>query len=471
MTSSSSARAPIIWPGQAEFLESDAYITAAFTGAGFGKSVVLCERVLMDHARQDGWWEGRVDYNSRPLMVVVGAPHEKYLSLRTVPEFKAALQNLEERAGRIFRKKTGRYRDGWYGNALGRRQEMANCVDVVFYPLPTKDSAVAVDVCGFYVDEVTMLTDVEIWRRSIQRVRDSRAKWRGIAVVGTPEEDHFIHEALIDPMSGESRKGVKVITASTLENPKINIEWFEQIGQQASGIFKEMQVLGKWVRGAGGQRFAHVFDLDRHTAKMTFDKNKVMFDIGWDPGYRTGSVIIAYKHRDTWCVVDEIVIKDMTTEEVCDELLRRGYNKKNIRYIGMDPRDADKHRSTSRVTDAEIVYRKIGIRPKRTHVGYRTGEVYVRLDVLETLLDQNKLIINADLLPKSTAHNGIINSIRGFSTRKMKEDAENFVDAPTTETMQRFKHAIDALHYLLMEYEKPEYRKVAMSPTRHIVGH
>ena len=465
---SSSARPPIIWPGQAEMLESDAYITAVFSGASFGKSYILCEKVLKDHSRQDGWWNGRVDYNSRPLMMVVGAPHEKYLGLRTVPEFKAALQNLEERVGRTLRKKTGRYRDGWYGNALGRRQEMANCVDVVFYPLPTKDSAVAVDVCGLYIDEVTMLTDVEIWRRSMQRVRDPRALWRGMAVVGTPEEDHFIHEALIDPMTGEARKGVKVITASTLQNPKINIEWFEQIGQQASGIFKEMQVLGKWVRGAGGQRFAHVFSLERHTAKMTFDKSKIKVSIGIDPGYRTGSAIVGYQHGNVWCIIDEVVIKDMTTEEVCDELLKRGYNKKNIQYIGMDPRDSDKHRSTSRVTDAEIVYRKMGIRPKRTHVGYRTGEVQVRLDVLETLLDRDRILINEDLVPRSPSAGGIVNSLRNFATRKLKGDAENFTDVPTTDTLERWKHSVDAVHYLLMEYEKPEYRKVALSPTRHI---
>lgn len=461
------ARAPLLWPAQAEFLESDAYITAAFTGASVGKTVALCEKVIKDHVRNDGWWAGRVDYNARPLMMVMGAPHEKYLSARLIPEFRACVANMEERIGRGLRKKTGRYRDGWFGNNVGRRQEMANCTDIVFYPLPTKDSAVAVDICGLYIDEVTMLSDVEIWRRSLQRVRDSRARWRGVGVVGTPEEDHFIYEALVDPVTGEPRKGVRIITGSALQNPKTNIEWFEQIGQQASPIFKEMQVMGKWVRGAGGQRFANTFSLDRHVAKMTFDKRRLRFDIGWDPGYRTGGVVIAYRTpQNIWCIVDEITIKDMTTEEVCDELMRRGYTRANIRYIGMDPRDSDKHRSTSRVTDAEIVYRKMGIRPKRKHIGIKTGEIYVRLDVLETLLDQDRLLVSDHLVPRSSFAPGLINSIRNFATRKMKEDEENFVDVPTTDTVERWKHFIDALHYCLMEYEQPEYRKVVMARTR-----
>lgn len=467
-----SSRPPILWPGQGEFLESEAYITAAFTGAGYGKSLILCEKMLKDHVRQDDWWKGRVDYHTRPLMMVFGAPHEKYLALRDVPEFKSALANMEERIGRSLHRKTGRNRDGWYGNGAERRQEMLNCVNIVFYPLPTKDAAVAVDVCSLYIDEVTMLSDVEIWRRSIQRVRDSRALWRGIAIVGTPEEDHFIHDALIDPITNEPRKGVKIVNGSALENTKTNIEWFEQMGSQSSSIFKEMQVMGRWVRGAGGQRFARLFSLERHTATMTFDKSRFKFNVGWDPGYRTGSVIIAYHHPNkTWCVVDEIVIRDMTTEEVCDELLSRGFNASNIRYMGMDPRDANKRKSNSRATDAEIVYRKMGIRVKKHHIGARTGDLYVRLDVLEGLLDENRLLISSHLIPSSPTSPGFINSIRNFATRKIKSDAENFTDAPTTDTMERWKHAIDSFHYCIMTDEQPEYRKVVQSPTRRVITH
>lgn len=461
------SRAPLLWPGQAEFLESDAYITAMFTGAGFGKSTTLCEKVIKDHTKNDGWWKDRVDYNTRPLQFVLGAPHEKYLSARLIPEFKSALLSMEDRIGRTLRKKTGRHRDGWHANNAGRRQELANCTDVLFYPLPTRDSAVAVDVAGFYIDEVTMLSDVEIWRRSIQRVRDPRALWRGIAVVGTPEEDHFIHEALIDPSTGEPRPGVRVITASTLENPLIPVEWFQQIGQQASEVFKEMQVMGRWVRGAGGQRFAHVFDIDRHTAPMRFDKSLIQFDVGWDPGYRLGSVIIAYHDARTnrWCIVDEIVIRNTTTEEVCDELLRRGYSRKNIRYMCMDPRDAGKQRSISRATDADVVYRKMGIRVKKHHVGYKTGEVHVRLDVLEQLLKEDRIIINRDLVSRSPSTPGVVNGIRNFATRKAV-DGENFTDRPTTETMEKYKHFVDAIHYILMQYERPTYQRVIFQPQR-----
>lgn len=457
-----------VWLGQAEFLTSEEYITGLFTGAGYGKSHILCERVLRDISKQDNWWAGRVDYNSRPLLMVIGAPHEKYLSARTVPEFKAATDRLEAALGRTVRRKTGRNGDGWFGGNGHRRQEMGNAVDVTFYPLPTRDSAVAVDVAGFYVDEVTMLTDVDIWRRSLQRVRDSRAISRQVAVVGTPEEDHFIKNALIDEQTGLALPGVRVITDTSINNPKLPIEWFVTMGQQASESFKRMQVLGEWVAGAGGQRFAHLMDLDTVCMPSSVSPRDVRykFSLGWDPGYRTGSVVIIWRHPSgVYCVVDEIVIRDLTTEQVCDELLARGYNMYNIEYIGLDPRDATKRTSTNQSTNAEIIYRKLKVRPKYRSVN-NNHLLVRRLDVIANMLAAGKIVFAESLRPRTSGSPGIINGLRNFATKRMQSDDENFTDKPTHETLEKWKHYIDAISYVLMQYEKGEYQKVSAVPRR-----
>jgi len=456
-----------LWIGQAEFMQSEEYITGLFTGAGYGKSHILCERVLCDVSKQDGWWAGRVDYNSRPLLMVIGAPHERYLSARTVPEFRAACDRMEERLSRGIRRRTGRNGDGWFGGNGHRRQELANAVDVTFYPLPTRDSAVAVDVAGFYVDEVTMLTDVDIWRRSLQRVRDSRARSRQIAVVGTPEEDHFIRDSLIDEATGDARPNVRVITDSSISNPLLPIEWFETMGQQASEQYKEMQVMGNWVKGAGGQRFTHLFDMDTMVLPSMVNPRdpRYQFYLGWDPGYRTGSVVICWRHPATgiWCITDEVVIRDMTTEAVCDELLARGYNFMNIKYIGLDPRDANKRTATNGSTNSEIIYRKLKIRPKHKIIR-NTHHLNTRLDVLASMLAAGKIVFAENLKPKTSASPGVINGIRNFATKKMASDPENFIDKPTPETLEKWKHYIDALHYVFMEYERGEYQRVVPNP-------
>lgn len=461
----------MIWPGQKEFIFSEAETTAFLTGAGAGKSFALCQRIVRDHAKQDYWWEGRAEFNTQPILFVVGAAHEAYLAENTVPMLRATLDRTERMIGRTLRKKTGRDRDGWFGAVGHRRQEMANCVDIIIKSFPTKENAVAVTCAGMYFDEVTMLSDVEIWRRSMQRAREPRAKkdpltgrpYNYVACVGTPEEDHFIHDVLIDSTTGEPFPGNKIIMGSSLSNPMLPMRWFEN--QAHSGhLFKSMQVMGRWVKGAGGQRFAHIFREDHHIVHLAKPAvtSLIKYDLGWDPGYRTGSVLIAWQRpRDgVIFIVDEIVISDMTTHEVCAELLRRGYSARNIRYIGMDPRDANKERSTSRVTDLQIVYEKLGVRPRAHHIGAKSGELYVRLDVIEEMLRNDQIFVNDALKPRSNQQLGLVNSLKNFATRKTDADKEKFVDKPTRDTLERWKHSIDALHYVLLCLSAGTYQKV-----------
>lgn len=440
-------------------------------------SRILTERIILDHAKQDFWWEGRAEFNSNPILFVVGAAHEAYLAENTVPMLRATIDQIERKIGRTLRKKTGRDRDGWYGAVGHRRQEMANCVDIIIKAFPTKENAVAVTCAGLYFDEVTMLSDIEIWRRSQQRVREPRAKLKPngkphhyVVCVGTPEEDHFIHEVLVDPLTKLPLPGTKVIMGSSISNPVLPIRWFENQAH-SSNTFKEMQVMGKWVRGAGGQRFAHIFREDHHIVHLgkPASMSGIQYDIGWDPGYRTGNVVIMWQRpRDgVWFVVDEIVIENMTTYDVCAELLRRGYNHRNIRHLGMDPRDAGKMKSNSRVTDAQIAFDMLKVRPKIHHVGDKTGEVYVRFDVLEDMLVNDKLFINDSLKPRAMGQLGLVNALKNFATRKVDADPEKFVDKPTRDSLERWKHPLDAIHYVLLHYERGIYQKVIRQPNRN----
>ena len=466
----------MLWAGQRDFLESDAFITAAFTGAGWGKSRILTERIIRDHTRHDMWWEGRPEYKTNPLILMVGAAHEAYLAENTVPLFRAALDRAEARTGRQLRKRTGRNRDGWFGSIGHRHQEMTNATDIHFKSFPTKENAVAVTVAGLYFDEITMFSDVEIWRRSLQRVRDPRAgkrpsgkTWDFVACVGTPEEDHWIHEALIDPMSGEPYPGVNLIMDASINNPLLPDSWFINAGRHSSKLFTRMQVMGEWVRGAGGQRFSHVFSEDKHVVHLTPPQNKaaVKYDLGWDPGYRTGSVVIMWQRPmdSAWFIVDEVVIAGKTTNDVCSEVLSRGYNASNIRSICMDPRD-NKKRSTSEQTDGDIVFKRLGVRPKNKHIGEASGELHLRLDAREDLLNSGKFFINDKVLPKTREQLGIVNALHRFATKKMEGDTENFIDKPTRDTIERWKHPIDAVHFVLMHYERGVYARVARNGSR-----
>jgi len=455
----------MLWRGQSEFLLADTKVSGMFTGAGYGKTKVLCQRALKDQSAQDGWWLSPLagDWSHNHIKIIMGAPHDRYLVTRLIPGFRGEISWIESLVGRKLRGDTGRGRDGWFGASNEKKQEMRNACDFLFYPLHSPESAVATDAAGLYIDEVTMIKDVETWNRSVMRIRDPRANILRIACVGTPEEDHFIKDIMIDPETGLARAGYTVVTDSSINNPVLSLDYFEQIGLESSEAFVKMQVMGEWCTGLGGQRFAGVWDQNEHVRRMEITPHTpgIKFHMGWDPGYRLGAVVIMYRHpRDFWCIVDQVVIRDMTTREVCEEIKRRGYNKHNIEFIGMDPRDATKRRSNSRVTDFEIIYEELGIKPRKRVGPGAKDAVRVRCDAIAQLLKDNRLFVNEAIKPRNSSEIGVINSIKLFATRKMRSDEDNFSDYITAETKEKWKHFIDALGYVFSYFEAAIYRQV-----------
>lgn len=459
----------MVWDGQAKFLESQKRRIGLFTGAGYGKSKILATRAIMDGVKQDGWWEGPLagDWKGNPLRLVMAAPHSRYITMRLAPAFRGMLTAFENHIGRTISSPTGKYRNGWFDSKDERRQEMKNAVVYNFYGLHDEDAAIASDVGGMYIDEGTFLASQNIWTRANQRVRDPRALTSHTCVVGTPEKSHFLYEIFFDPTTDLPRPDVDVFTDSALSNPMLKPAFFED-SAHASPQMIDMQVFGKWVKGLGGQRFSRSFDESIHLVDMDMDPRTyphLQWHLGLDPGWATGSMIMMRKSQkhNAWMLYDEIVIEGMQLEEVLAETKRRGYKLGNIRSIASDPKDSHKRHSNSlsKESVADIIKRVMGIRPK-CYLVPNTGALLTRLDVIELLLLEQRLFINRALLPRSRKTRGIVNALRNFSFKEVKDLEGHFVDEITVETKNEWKHSIDALHYILMHNEYAAYRRVAL---------
>ena len=457
--------APIVWEGQAEFLEEEeADIVALLTGAGYGKTKILVDKCIRNVARQDNWHLNRPGAHLDHLKFIYAAPHDKYLTERSIPAMKAACDLFEGLTGRRLRATTGRSRDGYFGGGT-KRQEFRNGVDVLYYPLYDASSAVSVDAGGVFVDEATLLTHPDVWLRLQQRLRDPRAKFHQTCIVGTPEEDHFIRDLLADE-EGNAMPGVKIINGSSVENPMLPMSWFEQMGQQASPAYIKAQVHGGWVAGMGGQRFAEVLkpEMIGNMAGLTPLNTAHKFYLGWDPGYATGAVVVLYyyaPHRQWW-VFDEVAITGQTTQQTCDALIAKGYNRNNVLGIGVDI-DARKLRSSAvnaTYTDYNVIRENFGQTPQFLHNQHAFNrELRLRLDVIDTLMSDGRLVFNKALEKKSRTALGVINSIRKFALKKI-EGTDLFEDKPTPETLRLWKHFIDAIHYALVHFDKATYERL-----------
>lgn len=456
----------LVWPGQQDFIFSEAFKAGIFTGAGYGKSQVLIHAALKHAAEQDGWWTHHPNAEADPLKILMGAPHNRYLVTRLIPGFAGLLSEYEQQAGRPLTKRTGRNKDGWFANQAERRRELDNGTSFYFYSLHEGGAAVAMDSIGLFVDEGTMLSNLDVWQRAQNRCRDPRGVSRKIRVVGTPEKGHFLYDDFYN--NDVVKEGCEVFTAASLTNPLLDDNFFRTMAD-AGDFYIDMQVMGKWVKGAGGQRFAKVFDENTHLQPMNIPANHpgIKFDIGWDPGYASGQVVVMYfsAKRNCWYIVDEVVIQGFDTVEVCNRLKAKGYNRSNIRAIFMDPKDATKHKSNGPETDASLVYKHLGVRAKVTSVQGRNAVLRSRLDALSRMLSDKRLLISDKIRPRHTRSRGVVNAIRNFALEPSVEEGRE-VDIVTNETSREWKHSIDAIHYVLMNYEHEVYRRVLRNQTR-----
>lgn len=457
----------LMWPGQGEFVEATTDQVWMFTGAAYGKSEALTWRILGDASDNDGWWEGRFDYSDNPLTFILGAPADRYLTARTIPAFRSRLTVCERVIGRRLRAQTGRSQDGWFEAAGRRRQELANAINVLCYPLDKEEAGVATDASCAYIDEVTMMPSEWIFNRLLDRVRDPRALKSVVAGVGTPEKSHWIYPRVMNPETDTPQPNITVIMDSALNNPLLPDHKFRNMAG-ASDEYIEAQLMGRWVKGSGGEWFADVFSFERHVHPMTITAREpgIRFDIGWDPGHFRGAIVIAYMHPrlNAWCVIDEVNLEKMTTRDACKELKKRGYNRSNIRSISMDPRDAAKMRSSSEgKTDADIVREEMGIMPFYVDTLGFNSRLRIRLEALRELLKDNKILFSDRLIPRSRQAQGVINSIQFFAVQTSQDAEGKFLETVTRATKDLWKHHIDALHYIVMRYEHGAYRRAKLA--------
>ena len=108
----------------------------------------------------------------------------------------------------------------------------------------------------------------------------------------------------------------------------------------------------------------------------------------------------------------------------------------------------------------EQVYRIMGIRPRVTSVEGFNAQLRTRLDVLARMLKEDRIMINDKLRMRNRMARGLVNSLNNFALEVSEIDDGRFLDKPTRITVKEWKHSIDALHYILMNYEQSDYRQV-----------
>jgi hypothetical protein len=208
------------------------------------------------------------------------------------------------------------------------------------------------NLAWFGLDELTY-TKEGAWLRLEGRLRDPKAALHCGFGVWTPKGFDWVYERFI----GNKAPGCEVIVANPFENRHvlgIQPDFYERLRGSYDERFYQQEVLGDYVNAKGGLVY-YSFDRERNVApqqKAPYEPVHWALDFNVDP---MSSVVAQQGASGEIRVLDEIVLRQATTEEACAEFVKRfGIPAGGLVIYGDASGEA---RQTSGYSDYDVVRR------------------------------------------------------------------------------------------------------------------
>lgn len=399
-------------PSQRRFHELDVRFKGFSGPIGSGKSQALCQEAI------------RLSYLNPGRLGLLGAP--TYPMLRDATQ--ATLFEILD------------------GNAIPYEHNKAENTVVMqdtgsrmlFRPVDEFERLRGTNLAWFGLDELTY-TQEESWLRLQGRLRDPKATRLCGFAVWTPKGYDWVYQNFIaDPV-----EGYQVVMAPPQENrfllDKIP-DFYKRLKDSYDPKFYEQEVMGLYLSMSGGRVYGS-FDRNLHVNKIEVNPGRTLYwalDFNVDP---MSSVIVQIAGSKV-LVVDEIVLRHATTEQACEEFMKRFPNHPGDIVVYGDA--AGNQRQTTGMSDFQMV-RDYFLVNSTSAVKYRVPKsnpaVRDRVNLVNRTLLTASRDINLSVDPKCRE------LIKDFEQVCFKADT-NEIDK--TRDRQR-THASDALGYLIWQ--------------------
>ena len=175
------------------------------------------------------------------------------------------------------------------------------------------------NLAWFGIDELSY-THEQAWLRLEGRLRDPKAvKLCGFAV-WTPKGFDWVHRRFVT----ERTPGYDVIFAKAMENRYLLDaipDYYERLKASYDDRFYRQEVLGEYVHMTAG-RVYHAFDRGLHVKNVHADATRPLL---WALDFNVNPMcsIVAQRHGESVIVLDEIVLQRASTEDACEEFVKR----------------------------------------------------------------------------------------------------------------------------------------------------
>jgi hypothetical protein len=280
-------------PSQKRFHESGARFKGFSGPIGSGKSQALCQEAI------------RLCYLNPGRMGLLGAP--TYPMLRDATQ--ATLLEILE-SNRIP------YDHNKAENTLTLKDTWSR---IIFRPVDEFERLRGTNLAWFGLDELTY-TQEQAWLRLEGRLRDPKAERLCGFAVWTPKGFDWVYRKFVTSQN----ENYRTIQAAPRENrfllEKIP-DFYARLEESYDAKFYAQEVLGEYLHLSGGTVYT-AFEAADHVKDLAADPNLPLrwaLDFNVDPM----SSLIVQTDDGKVKVLDEIVIRNGTTEEACAEFLKR----------------------------------------------------------------------------------------------------------------------------------------------------
>jgi hypothetical protein len=382
---------------------------------GSGKSQALCQEAI------------RLSYQNPGRTGLIGAP--TYPMLRDATQ--AALFEILD-ANEI------RYEHNKGENTVVLRDTRSK---ILFRPVEEFERLRGTNLAWFGIDELTY-TQEESWLRLEGRLRDPKATRLCGFGVWTPKGYDWVYRRFL----ASPTPGYKAILAQANENrfllEKIP-DFYLRLRDSYDQKFYEQEVLGLYLNLDGGRVYSS-FDRNLHVKDVSIDPRRPLLwalDFNVDPM----SSVVAQKDGAVIRVVDEIFLRHSTTQDACDEFLRRYPRHPGGVIVYGDASGA--HEQTTGASDYGMVKEALRVG------GY--GQVDYRVPAANPHVRERVNLVNSRLRSMAGTVMLVIDQkckelVRDFEEVSYKQDSSGIdKDRDRMRT-----HLSDALGYLLLEENK-----------------
>jgi len=313
---------------------------------------------------------------------------------------------------------------------------------ILFRPVDEFERLRGTNLAWFGLDELTY-TQEESWLRLQGRLRDPKANRLCGFAVWTPKGFDWVYQKFIsDPLTG-----YKAVIAPANENKHLLLkvaDFYERLKDSYDAKFYEQEVLGLYVSMQGGRVYS-AFDRKLHVEELEVNLYAPLYwalDFNVDPM----SSVVAQVTKGTVRVLDEIVIRHGTTQQACEEFMKRFPNHESGIVVYGDA--SGNQQQTTGSSDYQMVRDYFAVHSTTT-VRYRIPKanpsVRDRVNVVNRTLRTASGKIDLTIDPKCKE------LLKDFEQVCFKADT---TEIDKTRDRQR-THLSDALGYLVWQECRP----------------